>query len=153
MAGVGDELADPGLTGVPGRQGPGDAFEHAIQRAPELSDFGVSGSRIDPDDRGGQVHFAPVEFQTGDLLRGSRNPCQGLELATNDGHARCCRGHQRNGCDYAEDDQHPQQRVVDVGGGQTGDDDLTTVVGREAHQPVATQSVQFDRPRSHIGRK
>ena len=105
VAGVGDELAHPGLTGLSRRQGPGDAVEHAIQGATELSDFGVSSHRIDPDDRGGQPHLTAVEFQVGDLLRSLGNPCQRLELTTDDDDARRRCGHQGDGRPDTEDDQ------------------------------------------------
>ena len=48
VAGVGDELPDPHLAGVPRRQRAGDAVEHPVQRRAELADLGVRTRRDRP---------------------------------------------------------------------------------------------------------
>ena len=69
VAGVGDELAHPGLAGVPRRQRTGDAVEHPVQRGAELADLGVRARRVDPHDRRRQPHLAAVELEVGHLAR------------------------------------------------------------------------------------
>ena len=41
VAGVGDELAHPGLAGLPRRQRGRDVVEHPVQRRPELPNLGA----------------------------------------------------------------------------------------------------------------
>ena len=74
VAGVGDELPNPHLAGVPRRQRSGDAVEHPVQRGAELADLGVRTRRIDLDDRRGQPNLAAVELEIGHLPGGSGNP-------------------------------------------------------------------------------
>ena len=73
VARVGDELAHPGLAGVPGGQRAGDAVEHPVQRGAQLPDLGVRARRVHLDDRRRQPHLAAVEFQVGHLPRGRGN--------------------------------------------------------------------------------
>ena len=74
VAGVGDELPNPRLAGMPRRQRAGDAVEHPVQRRAELADFGVRARRIDPDDRRGQPNLAAVELEVGHLSGRRGNP-------------------------------------------------------------------------------
>ena len=74
VAGVGDELAHPGLAGVPRGQRAGDVVEHPVQRGAELADLGVRAGRVDLDDRRRQPHLAAVQLQVGHLPGGGGNP-------------------------------------------------------------------------------
>ncbi len=74
VAGVGDELTDPRLAGIPRGQRTGDAIDHPVQRRAELADLGVRARRIDLDDRRRQPHFAAVEFEIGHLPCRRGNP-------------------------------------------------------------------------------
>ena len=73
VAGIGDELPNPHLAGVPRRQRAGDAVEHPVQRRAELADLGVRTRGIDLDDGAGQPNLAAVELEIGDLPGGGGN--------------------------------------------------------------------------------
>ena len=99
MAGVGDELADPRLAGMPRRQRRRDPVQHPVQRRAQLPHLGVRCRGVDLDDRCGQPHFAAVEFEVGHLTGGIGNPCQRGELAANDQDSRRCSADQRRRAD------------------------------------------------------
>ena len=152
VAGVGDELAHPGLAGVSRRQRARDAVEHPVQRGTELADLGVGACRVDAHDRRRQIHLTPVQLEVGHLAGRGGDPRQRGQLAPDDQDARGRRADQRDRGDHAEHAEHPQQRVVDDGGRQTRHDGLPAVPGVQADQPVAAKAVELDGLRPPVGR-
>ena len=152
MAGVGDELAHPGLAVVARPQRRGDAVEHPVECRAELTDLGVGTDRVHRDDRRRQAHLPGVEFEVGDIARRRRHPFQRCHLSSDDHTSDDRRRGKGDRRDRAEHHQHPQQGVVDDGGGQSDDERLRAVPGGYRDHPIGAQSIDLQ-AHGHLARR
>ena len=83
VAGVGHELSDPALTGLPGGQGRIDVIKHPIDCQPEPADFSA-GIGIGFGDPHRKRDLTAIQRQISDGACGGGHPGQGGQRAADD---------------------------------------------------------------------
>jgi len=141
VTGIGDELANPGFTGLPRGQGVRDVVEHAVQCRSELAHLGLR-VRVGFGHAHRQFDFSAGQRQVRDLARGLCDATQRRQRPPDDDDACGGRGGQRDHRDDPEDDQHPDHRGVDVGHRQAGNDDVTPAPARRGDDAISTEAVE-----------
>ena len=139
VAGVGDELPDPALAGLPGRQCGGDVVEHPVERQAEPADLGVGVGVGNPHR---QPHLAPVQRKLRDGAGGGDHPVQRRQRAADDQQPGDHRDGDRQHREHREDQRHPAQGAGDVGHAQTDDQRAARVAAGHRQHAVATEAVQ-----------
>ncbi len=142
VRGVRDELAHLLLAAVPRLQGRPDVVEHRVQRRADLADLGAFVGQVlryplVQGDRAGR------QRELGDRVGGRGDLAEGAELAAYDEGAGTCRGRRRPRGTAGRSVQISEpQRVVDVGGGESGGE-LAVTPGQRV-DPVGPDPVDLE---------